>query len=146
MLSVVIAIHLMLVLALIGVVLLQKSEGGGLVSTTSGFMTGRGTANVLTRTTALLAAGFFLTSLILSLLAAHNGAPVSLIPGSAPARQAPGAPPPVAPLNSGSNGLLGPLGGKPSPGGAPPAPGPSGPAPANPAPAAPSGPQVPQSR
>ncbi len=152
MLSVVIAIHLMLVLALIGVVLLQKSEGGGLVSTTSGFMTGRGTANVLTRTTALLAAGFFLTSLILSLLAAHNGAPVSLIPGGAPARQAPGpgAPPPVAPLNSGSGGLLGTLGG----GGAPPAgtpapPGASSPAPApapSAPPAAPSGPQVPQSR
>ena len=113
MLSVVIAIHLMLVVALIGVVLLQKSEGGGLVSTTSGFMTGRGTANVLTRTTALLAAGFFLTSLILSLLAAHNNAPVSLIPGGGAATQAPapGAPPPAAPLNSGSGGLLGTLGG-----------------------------------
>ena len=48
MLSVIIVIHLMLVLGLIGVVLLQKSEGGGLVSSTSGFMTGRGTANVLT--------------------------------------------------------------------------------------------------
>jgi preprotein translocase subunit SecG len=143
MLSVVIAIHLMLVLAMIGVVLLQKSEGGGLVSTTSGFMTGRGTANVLTRTTALLAAGFFLTSLILSLLAAHNSAPVSLIPGSGPAQQAPapGAPPPVAPLNSGSGGLLGTLGG----GNAPPAGGPAAPGPAAPAPA-PSGPQVPQSR
>jgi preprotein translocase subunit SecG len=150
MLSVVIAIHLMLVLALIGVVLLQKSEGGGLVSTTSGFMTGRGTANVLTRTTALLAAGFFLTSLILSLLAAHNGAPVSLIPGSAPARQqAPGAPPPVAPLNSGSGGLLGMLGGgNPPPAGTPAPPGPSSSGPSTPsAPApAPSGPQVPQSR
>ncbi len=148
MLSVVIAIHLMLVLALIGVVLLQKSEGGGLVSTTSGFMTGRGTANVLTRTTALLAAGFFLTSLILSLLAAHNGAPVSLIPGSAPARQAPGAPPPVAPLNSGSGGLLGTLGGGAAPPAgtpAPPGPSSSAPAPSSPAPA-PSGPQVPQSR
>lgn len=148
MLSVVIAIHLMLVLALIGVVLLQKSEGGGLVSSTSGFMTGRGTANVLTRTTALLAAGFFLTSLILSLLAAHNSAPVSLIPGSAPAQQqAPGAPPAPAPLNSGSGGLLGTLGGG---GNAPPAgtPAPSGPSSAAPAPSspAPSGPQVPQSR
>ena len=63
MLTVIIVIHLMLVLGLIGVVLLQKSEGGGLVSSTSGFMTGRGTANVLTRTTALLAVGFFITSL-----------------------------------------------------------------------------------
>jgi preprotein translocase subunit SecG len=150
MLSVVIAIHLMLVLALIGVVLLQKSEGGGLVSSTSGFMTGRGTANVLTRTTALLAAGFFLTSLILSLLAAHNSTPVSLIPGNTPARQqAPGAPPPVAPLNSGSGGLLGTLGGGSAPPAgapaAPPGPSSAAPAPSSPAPA-PSGPQVPQSR
>ena len=69
MLSVIIVIHLMLVLGLIGVVLLQKSEGGGLVSSTRGFMTGRGTANVLTRTTAFLAAGFFVTSLLLSWIA-----------------------------------------------------------------------------
>ena len=67
--TVVIVINLMLVLGLIAVVLLQKSEGGGLVSSTSGFMTGRGTANVLTRTTALLAVGFFITSLALSWLA-----------------------------------------------------------------------------
>ena len=149
MLSVVIAIHLMLVLAMIGVVLLQKSEGGGFVSSTSGFMTGRGTANVLTRTTALLAAGFFITSLTLSLLASRSREPVSLIPGSAPAQHAPapGAPPPVVPLNSGTNGLLGQLGGgakAPSAN----APTPPSPAPAAPAPtpAAPSGPQVPQSR
>jgi preprotein translocase subunit SecG len=103
---------------------------------------------VLTRTTALLAAGFFLTSLILSLLAAHSRAPVSLIPGSAPARQAPGAPPPAAPLNSGSGGLLGTLGGGSAPpAGTPAPPGPSAPAPAPSAPApAPTGPQVPQSR
>jgi hypothetical protein len=44
MLTVLIVIHLMLVLAMVGVVLLQKSEGGGLVSSTSGFLTGRGTA------------------------------------------------------------------------------------------------------
>jgi preprotein translocase subunit SecG len=146
MLSVVIAIHLMLVLAMIGVVLLQKSEGGGFVSSTSGFMTGRGTANVLTRTTALLAVGFFITSLTLSLLAAHNREPVSLIPGSAPAQHAPspGAPPPMAPLNSGNGGLLGQLGGgakAPSPNTpAPPSPG------AAPAAPAPAGPQVPESR
>jgi preprotein translocase subunit SecG len=145
MISVVVAIHLMLVLAMIGVVLLQKSEGGGLVSSTSGFMTGRGTANVLTRTTALLAAGFFITSLILSLLAGHGRAPVSLI-GGPPAQQeqapAPGSgpAPPMAPLNSGSNGLLNQLGGNPPAGNAPAAPAPAAPAPA------PSGPQVPQSR
>ena len=146
MITVVVAIHLMLVLAMIGVVLLQKSEGGGLVSSTSGFMTGRGTANVLTRTTALLAAGFFLTSLILSLLASHGRAPVSLInTGGAPAQgQAPvpagGPAPPMAPLNSGSNGLLNDLGGSNPPAN-------NAAAPAAPAPApGPSGPQVPQSR
>ena len=77
----------MLVLALIGVVLLQKSEGGGLVSSSSGFLTGRGTANVLTRTTALLAAGFFLTSLALSWFAGFERKPTSIITTGAPAGQ-----------------------------------------------------------
>ena len=50
MTTVVIVIHLMLVLAMIGVIMLQKSEGGGLgIGSTGGFMTSRGTANVLTR-------------------------------------------------------------------------------------------------
>src|ERR1700683_183560 len=104
--TVVIVIHLMLVLGLIGVVLLQKSEGGGLVSSTSGFMTGRGTANVLTRTTALLAVGFFVTSLALSWLAGLGRHPASLIDtGGAPAtQQAPGGAP-MPPLSSGG-GLL----------------------------------------
>ena len=89
MLTVIIVIHLMLVLGLIGVVLLQKSEGGGLVSSTSGFMTGRGTANVLTRTTALLAVGFFLTSLALSWFAGLGRHPASIInTGGAPTSQA----------------------------------------------------------
>ena len=89
MLTVIIVIHLMLVLALIGVVLLQKSEGGGLVGSSSGFMTGRGTANVLSRTTALLAAGFFVTSLALSWLASFERQPVSIINTSGPASPAP---------------------------------------------------------
>jgi preprotein translocase subunit SecG len=139
MLSVVIAIHLMLVLAMIGVVLLQKSEGGGLVSSSSGFMTGRGTANVLTRTTALLAAGFFITSLALSLLAAHGRTSGSLIPGGTTTEQPakPGAPPPTVPFNSGNGGLLNQLGngGKPA----------AANTPAAPSPPPPSGPQVPQS-
>jgi preprotein translocase subunit SecG len=141
MVSVLVVVQLMLVMAMIGVVLLQKSEGGGFVSSTSGFMTGRGTANVLTRATALLAAGFFITTLVLLRLEAHNREPVSLIPGGTPAPQAPapGAPPPVVPLNSGQNGLLNQLGGN---GNAPAAPS----APAAPAPSqAPTGPQVPES-
>jgi preprotein translocase subunit SecG len=132
MLSVIIVIHLMLVIALIGVVLLQKSEGGGLISSTSGFLTGRGTANVLTRTTALLAAGFFATSLLLSWVAGLERRPASIIhTGGAPAQETPGAPPAAPPI-SGGGGVLDLL--KKGPGG-------------NPAPApAPSGPQVPQSQ
>lgn len=117
---VVIVIHLMLVLAMIGAVLLQRSEGGGLgIGSSGGFMTSRGTANVLTRTTAILAGLFFLTSLILSMLAGYGRAPTSIIQGGA---QAPGGAP--APLSSGG-GVLNQLQG---------------------APAAPAGPQVPQSK
>jgi preprotein translocase subunit SecG len=126
--TVVIVIHLMLVLALIGVVLLQKSEGGGLISSTSGFLTGRGTANVLTRTTAFLAAGFFVTSLMLSWLAGIERKPASIVGAPAATQETPGAP--VPPLST-SGGILNQLNG-----GAPPAS----------TPAAPSGPQVPQSQ
>ena len=63
--TVIIVIHLMIVSAMIGLVLLQKSEGGGLGmgGGGGGFLTSRGTSNVLTRTTAILAAAFFVTSL-----------------------------------------------------------------------------------
>jgi preprotein translocase subunit SecG len=70
MLTFIIVIHLMIVLAMCGLVLLQKSEGGGLgIGSTGGFMTSRGTTNVLTRSTAILAACFFVTSLLLSVIA-----------------------------------------------------------------------------
>ena len=84
MIVVVVLIHLILVLAMIAVILLQKSEGGGLVSSTSGFMTGRGTANVLTRTTAILAFFFFITSLGLSWYAGLGRHPASIINPGAP--------------------------------------------------------------
>jgi preprotein translocase subunit SecG len=136
MLTVIIVIHLMLVLAMIGVVLLQKSEGGGLVSSTSGFLSSRGTANVLSRTTALLAAGFFATSLLLSWVASFERKPASIINVGAPAGQeAPGGPP-APPLSQGGGVLNQLQKGIP---GAPVTPG------AAPAPV-PSGPQAPQSR
>ena len=95
---VVIVIHLMLVLALIGVVLLQKSEGGGLgIGSTGGFMTSRGTANVLTRATAILAGLFFATSLLLSIIAGLNRKPTSILQGGQSAPVAPAGP--TAPLN-----------------------------------------------
>jgi preprotein translocase subunit SecG len=113
MLTVVIVIHLMIVLAMIGAVLLQKSEGGGLGmggGGGGGFLSSRGTANVLTRTTAILAVGFFATSLVLSILAGIDRKPRSIVsPTSAPT--APGSAP-LAP----AGGLLDTLrGGEPAP-------------------------------
>jgi preprotein translocase subunit SecG len=81
--TVIIVIHLMLVVAMVGVVLLQKSEGGGLgIGSSGGFMSSRGTANVLTRTTAFLAAAFFATSLILSILAGLERKPATTLKSS----------------------------------------------------------------
>ena len=78
--TVVIVIHLMIVARLIATVLLQKSEGGGLgMGGGAGFMSSRGTANLLTRTTAVLAVGFFATSLFLSWLASYDRKPSSII-------------------------------------------------------------------
>jgi preprotein translocase subunit SecG len=116
--TVIIVIHLMIVLAMIGVVLLQKSEGGGLgIGSTGGFLSSRGTANVLTRTTAALAALFFASSLFLSLLAGWGRKPTSIIQNTgAPQQQTPGAP-----LGQGG-GVLDTLRQQEQP--APPAPGP----------------------
>jgi preprotein translocase subunit SecG len=99
--TVLIVVHLMIVVALAIVVLLQRSEGGGLGiggggSGPSGFLTGRGQANVLTRATAILGAAFFVTSLLLAIIASRSSTPRSIIDGvpqpgqSAPAQ--PGAP------------------------------------------------------
>lgn len=119
--TVLIVIHLMVVLALVGVVLLQRSEGGGLgIGGGSGFMTARGAANALTRATAILAAAFFVTSLALSILARYGEKPIDILDRPATSSQGNGV------LNQlpGSNGPVGTS--KPA-------------APAGTAPAAPSG-------
>src|SRR5262245_58309794 len=91
--TVIIVIHLLVVLAMIGVVLLQKSEGGGLgIGGGGGFMTTRGTSNVLTKATATLAAIFFATSLLLSILAGWGRTDRSILGGPRPGPTAPGAP------------------------------------------------------
>lgn len=93
--TVIIVIHLMLVAGLIGVVLLQRSEGGGLGiggGGAGGFMSSRGTTNLLTRTTAILAAGFFVTSLFLAWLAGYDRKPASIINTSPAPISTPGAP------------------------------------------------------
>ncbi len=82
-------LQVFLALGLIGVVLLQRSEGGGLGIGSSGgagsFMSVRGTANFLTRLTAILAALFMITCLALALLAKPNTAPKSIFDTPAPA-------------------------------------------------------------
>ncbi|MGC1579797.1 MAG: preprotein translocase subunit SecG, partial [Beijerinckiaceae bacterium] len=85
--NVLIIVHLLVVLALIGVVLLQRSEGGGLglgggSSGVSGFLTGRGQANALTRATTILAAAFFVTSILLTMLQTYGRKPVSILDGA----------------------------------------------------------------
>jgi preprotein translocase subunit SecG len=100
-------VHVAVAMALVGVILLQKSEGGALGmggGGMSGFMTGRSTANLLTRTTAILAVAFFATSVLLVVLSNSSGESRSLIDqGPAPTTQetpaAPAAPAePSAPL------------------------------------------------
>ncbi len=96
--TVIIVIHLMIVAALVTLILLQKSEGGALGIGGGGgggnFMSGRGTANVLTRATTLLAAGFFATSIILTILA-NRGDSGSILDAGTPG--APGVQVPAVP-------------------------------------------------
>ena len=70
--TVLLVLHIFVTLALIGLVLIQRSEGGGLgIGSSQGmgsFMGGRGTANLLTRATAVLATAFFVLSLMMALL------------------------------------------------------------------------------
>jgi preprotein translocase subunit SecG len=86
-------LQVFLAIGLIGVVLLQRSEGGGLGIGSSGgagsFMSVRGTANFLTRVTAILAALFMITCLVLALLAKPNTAPKSIFDGPAPGTTVP---------------------------------------------------------
>ncbi|MCF3945802.1 preprotein translocase subunit SecG [Acidiphilium sp. AL] len=121
MITVLLVLQAFITLALIGVVLIQRSEGGGLgLGSSQGmgsFMTGRGTANLLTRTTAILATAFMVLSLVLALLYRHGGggAAESILNGPAPAattapatNQAPPKPapalPPIPGESSGNSG------------------------------------------
>jgi preprotein translocase subunit SecG len=105
MTTVILLIHVMVAVALVGVVLLQRSEGGALGigggGGGGGFMTGRSAGNALTKTTAILAACFFLTSLSLSILASHRGGAPSILPSSSDGGLAPleipSTPEPAAP-------------------------------------------------
>ena len=82
--TVLLTIHTLIALALVGLVLLQRSEGGGLGiggggGAGGGFMTARGTANLLTKATAALATCFFLTSIGLAILAGAGTKQTSIV-------------------------------------------------------------------
>jgi preprotein translocase subunit SecG len=137
MITVLLIVHLIVTLALIGVVLIQRSEGGGLgIGSSQGmgsFMSGRGTANLLTRSTAILAAIFMALSLVLALLnkgTSGVGAsildnpppPAAAAPGPATAPAAvPAAPPAAGTPAAGPPAAGAPAAGTPAPA-TPPAP------------------------
>jgi preprotein translocase subunit SecG len=100
MATILLIIHLLLALALVGVILLQRSEGGALGiggGGMGGLMSGRSSANLLTRVTAILAAIFITTSLVLAIIASNQSAPRSILdqpaaPATAPEPAAPTTP------------------------------------------------------
>lgn len=95
MTTIVLIVHLLIALALVGVILLQRSEGGALGiggGGMGGLMTGRSSANLLTRTTAFLAAGFIATSLLLAIIATHRSVPSSILDQPAAPTTAPEEP------------------------------------------------------
>lgn len=95
--NVVLVIHLLLALALIGVVLLQRSEGGGLLGGGGGAITGRAATTPLGKVTWLLAIAFIVTSITLTILAASGSSTSSVLDRVTetpePAQEAPALPP-----------------------------------------------------
>jgi preprotein translocase subunit SecG len=107
--SVLLAVHIVVTLALIGTVLLQRSEGGALGiggGGGGGLMSGRAAGNVLTKTTIGLAAAFMLTSVLLAVLIGSRESisiidqPAATAPAEAPASPAQSSTPstPSAPI------------------------------------------------
>lgn len=102
--TVLLVIHLLLAIALVGTVLLQRSEGGALGiggggggGGMGGFMTGRSAANLLTRTTGILAGCFMVTSLALAILGSSDREPQSILDDGAPTVTAPAPEQPAEP-------------------------------------------------
>jgi preprotein translocase subunit SecG len=103
MMTFLLVVHILLALALIGVILVQRSEGGalGMGGGGGGFMTARGSANLLTRTTAILATLFIVSSIVLAILAGGPSKPRSILDSApAPSTSAPAEPAkPAVPLS-----------------------------------------------
>jgi preprotein translocase subunit SecG len=141
MVAVLLTIHILVCVAMIGVILLQRSEGGGLGLGTGGgvggLMTGRGAANALTRTTVIFAVIFISTSIALALVAKRPDNALTTTPGPRtpvpsttllPGTQPPAQPEPAQPS-------------QPAPANPSAIPVPTSPAPAAPAPGAQPAPQ-----
>lgn len=109
MLLIVLVIHVLISLALVGVVLLQRSEGGALgigggSGGGGGLMSGRSAGNVLTKSTGVLGGAFMATSILLAILAGRDGGSGSFLDEPAPPAQTETAPPeeprgPAVPLD-----------------------------------------------
>jgi preprotein translocase subunit SecG len=89
--NIVLVVHLIIAVVLIGAILLQRSEGGALGIGGSGggggnLFTARGVGNGLTRLTAILAVCFFITSIVLTIMATRSGTNKSVF-DAAPAAQ-----------------------------------------------------------
>jgi preprotein translocase subunit SecG len=107
MITVILVIHVLIAAAMVGVILIQRSEGGALSGlgggTMGGLMSARGTANLLTRATAILAGCFIATSLLLAILAGHTQRGGSILdatnaaPAPAATEDPAGAAPPTGP-------------------------------------------------
>lgn len=117
--AVLLVIHLFVALALIGVILLQRSEGGALGigggnSGAGSIFSARGVGNALTRATAFLAIAFFVTSIGLTMLATRGGAGRSAFDQAQPtSEQQPNGNAPAAPAGGGDAPALPNLGGQP---------------------------------
>ena len=105
MTSVILVVHLILAIALVCIILLQRSEGGALGmgggsgGGMGGFMSGRASADFLTRTTAFLAAAFMVTSMTLAILASDDRKQESILDKPLPVTEKPSKPSePSAPL------------------------------------------------
>lgn len=104
MANIVLLVHLILAVFLIGVVLLQRSDGGalGIGGGGGGLSTGRPPASPLQKITWALAVAFIVTSLLLTALATRMNEGGSVIEGVAPATSTDGAPPPLEAPGGGS--------------------------------------------
>lgn len=85
--TVLLVVHIIFVAIMIGLILLQKSEGGALGMGGGGLMTARGTANLLTRSTAVMATLFFVSTLVLAMNFKGSKSSESILDGVAPAAQ-----------------------------------------------------------